>query len=300
MADKTFGVKVSEDLYEKVKLLIENSGDSSKEWFEKAVAVAEMQSVKQGAVDYRQDLTELEVHTTRIYELISNMVQRSIYIKDHAVKEVSDKLEQKEAIIGEYQEKTKKAIEESTATGEILKALEQEKNELAKQLESLKATNENNQLLIHEYKEKNDTLSGLVSKYQSFAEENGKLKEEHSKERERLQSQVREVMGQNADQQEEIKALERRMESLQTNHAIELERVVERKDVEREKALLEIEREYQHKLTQANSEYTNTLKELYEQLNNMRNDHEAQIAVLRNDHEKEIAAVRKENETTNN
>ena len=48
----------------------------------------EMQSIKQGATDYSQDLSELEVHTTRIYELVSSMVQRSIFIKDHAVKEV--------------------------------------------------------------------------------------------------------------------------------------------------------------------------------------------------------------------
>ncbi len=76
MADKTFGVKVSEELNDKVKAMIENSGVSSKEWFEKAVALTELQSIKQGASDYQQDLTELEVHTSRIYELVSNMVQR--------------------------------------------------------------------------------------------------------------------------------------------------------------------------------------------------------------------------------
>jgi hypothetical protein len=31
MADKTFGVKVSEELYDKLKIMVENSGDSSKE-----------------------------------------------------------------------------------------------------------------------------------------------------------------------------------------------------------------------------------------------------------------------------
>src|SRR5690606_17002671 len=140
MADKTFGVKVSEDLYEKVKTMIENSGDSAKEWFEKAVAISELQSIKQGATDYNQDLNELEVHTSRIYELVSNMVQRSIYIKDHAVKENSDKLEQKEAIIGEYQEKTKTAVEESKQTKEDLKVIEQEKEGALKQLEDLRST----------------------------------------------------------------------------------------------------------------------------------------------------------------
>ena len=133
MADKTFGVKVSEELYDKVKIMVENSEDSSKEQFEKAIA--ELQSVKQGATDYSQDLNELEVHTTRIYELISNMVQRSIYIKDHAVKEISDRLEQKEAIIGEYQEKAKVAIEELKLVQELIKELEEDEAELSKQLD---------------------------------------------------------------------------------------------------------------------------------------------------------------------
>ena len=67
------------------------------------------------------------------------------------------------------------------------------------QLEDLHATNLNNQLLIDKYKEKNDTLSGLISKYQYFAEENEKLKEEFSKERENLQFQVKEIKAQNYD-----------------------------------------------------------------------------------------------------
>jgi DNA repair exonuclease SbcCD ATPase subunit len=277
MADKTFGVKVSEELYDKVKVMIENSGDSSKEWFEKAVSVAELQSIKQGATDYRQDLNELEVHTTRIYDLISNMIQRSIYIKDHAIKDVSDKLEQKEAIIGEYQEKANKAIEETKVANELLKVLEQEKSDLLKQLEGLRATNENNQLLINEYKEKNDTLSGLVNKYQSFAEENEKLKMEHSAVVERIQSQVKEVMGQNHDQIDEIKELKQQIQAVKDNHTIEIERVNERKDFEREKALLEIEREYQQKLLKSNEEYTNRIKLMYEEMNNIRREYEQKL-----------------------
>jgi hypothetical protein len=201
MADKTFGVKVSEELHDKVKAMIENSGDSSKDWFEKAVALSELNSIKQGATDYNQDLSELEVHTARIYELISNMVQRSIYIKDHAVKEVSDKLEQRESIIGEYQEKAKAAVEELKQAQELIKVLEGEKGDLAKQLNQSQATNENNQLLINEYKEKNDTLNGLVSKYQAFADENEKLKEQFSIEKDRLKTQVDEVTAKNDNQQ---------------------------------------------------------------------------------------------------
>lgn len=274
MADKTFGVKVSDDLYDKVKLMIENSGDSAKEWFEKAVALSELQSIKQGATDYSQDLSELEIHTSRIYELVSSMIQRSVYLKDHAVKEVADKLQQKEAIIGEYQAKAAAAIEELKHSQESVKILEEEKKEAVKQLEDLRSTNENNQLLINEYREKNDTLSGLVTKYQSFANENEKLKEQFDRERERLQSQVKEISGQNTDQQDEIKDLKQQLESLQEHHAVELERLTEKMDYEKAKSLLELEREYQQKSVAANDEHTVQIKNLYEELNVARKEQE--------------------------
>lgn len=104
MADKTYGFKVSEELQEKVKLVIDTSSLSAKDWLEHAVALYEMTAIKQGSSDYTQDLTELEHHTTRMYELIVNMIQRSVYLKDHVVKEVADKLESNESIITDLQQ----------------------------------------------------------------------------------------------------------------------------------------------------------------------------------------------------
>ena len=49
MADKTFGVKVSEELNDRVKDLIEASGITAKEWFEKAVSMTELHAIKQGS-----------------------------------------------------------------------------------------------------------------------------------------------------------------------------------------------------------------------------------------------------------
>lgn len=77
---------------------------------------------------------------------------------------------------------------EAKVSIQMADTLQQEKEDLLKQLEELRSVNLNNQRLIDEYKDKNNTLSGLVSKYQAFAEENEKLKEEFSKEREQLQS----------------------------------------------------------------------------------------------------------------
>ncbi|PMC34546.1 hypothetical protein CJ195_22290 [Bacillus sp. UMB0899] len=280
MADKTFGVKVSEELHDKVKEMIEASGHTSKEWFEKAVSLTEMNAIKQGATDYSQDISELEVHTTRIYELVSNMIQRSIYIKDHAVKEIAEKLDQKEAIINEYQNKATAATEEAKESKQEALALSKEKEELLKQLEEVRTININNQSLIDEYKEKNDTLSGLVSKYQAFAEENERLKEEFSKEQARLQSQVKEITLQTHDQQDEIKELTQQLELMKNSHAIEVERLTERKEYEKDKAVLESERNFQEKLLKANEEYNEKIKELYNENSILRKEYEERIKDL--------------------
>lgn len=285
MADKTFGVKVSEELYDRVKGMIENSGDNAKDWFEKAVSMAALQSIKQGATDYNQDLNELEVHTTRIYELISNMIQRSVYIKDNAVKEVADKLEQREAIIGEYQEKANTALEELKLTKVSLEGLGQEKEELTKQLDSQMATLKNNQSLINEYKEKIDTLSSLVNQYKGYADENTKLKETFATEKaalavdfqqkeDRYVSAIEEMKTTAADQRSSIEKLteklnstiaanEKEMDSLKVNLGNQLTQLTNQKDLEKERAVLEVERKFQDKLQEVHDQYNEKLAALY-------------------------------------
>lgn len=131
MADKTLGIKVTEEVYDKAKAIIEMSGLTAKDWLEKAIALYELNSLKEGiSGDYSNDLAELEVHTTRIYALISNMVARSTFLKDHAVKEVTDKLESKESIITELQDKNKSLTE-------IIRELEEQHKKDTEQVVSL-------------------------------------------------------------------------------------------------------------------------------------------------------------------
>ena len=117
---------------------------------------------------------------------------------------MGDKLEQKEAIIGEYQDKAKAATEELQITKELLESVEKDKKELTKQLEDLRTTNINNQVLINELKDKKDNLSDLVSEYKGYADENKQLKEEFATEKERLVSQFKELSDQTKDQATEI------------------------------------------------------------------------------------------------
>ncbi|MEG0451023.1 MAG: hypothetical protein RR595_14290 [Lysinibacillus sp.] len=274
MADKTFGVKVSEEMYEKVREVIESSGTSSKEWFERAIALYEMNAIKQGSSDYTQDLTELEHHTTRMYELIVNMIQRSVYLKEHAVKDVANKLESKEAIITDLQQQNQQIKQEVAMKTEGISAFEEQVKELEEKLIANQTMLENNQALISEYKDKNDTLSGLVTKYQGYAEENEALKKTFEIEKTEwtkranadkvaFEEKISELSQEKQTISEEIRVLRLDFEQAKANHERDLSHLAERKELERDKAVVEAERLHNEEV-----------RKLYDEMVALRKTHE--------------------------
>ncbi|MEK4387974.1 hypothetical protein MKZ25_19775 [Solibacillus sp. FSL W7-1464] len=291
MADKTFGFKVSDEDYERAKLLIETSGLSSKEWFQNALANYEVKTLQTNAPEYSRNLTELELHTTRIYELVVGMVQQSIYFKDHAVREVSEQLEKKEQLMLELQEKlqqTKQTVQTLQAEKQELTAVQAEQ---AKQLEEGRLSTENSQLLIAEYKEKNDSLTGLVAKYQGYAEENEKIKIAFTEEKEALlrtaatEKQALEKAlaaatneaKANADQ---VTALEKALadEKAKSEQATAL--LQERHELALERAIVKAEREYQEKLQTQLDTYNARITELQAENDRIRGTYESRLEEL--------------------
>lgn len=246
-------MKVSEEMYEKVREVIESSGTSSKEWFERAIALYEMNAIKQGSSDYTQDLTELEHHTTRMYELIVNMIQRSVHLKEHAVQDVADKLESKEAIITDLQQQNQQIKQEIAMKTEGISAFEEQLKDLEGKLLANQTMLENNQALISEYKDKNDTLSGLVTKYQSYAEENEALKKNFEIEKTEwvkqanadkvaFEEKILKLSEEKQTVSDEMRVLRMDFEQAKANHERDLSLLTERKELEREKAVVEAER----------------------------------------------------------
>ena len=288
MADKTFGFKVTDELYEKAKLIIESSGISSKEWFEKAVALYEMNSIKKGSSDYTQDLTELEHHTTRIYDLVVNMIQRSIYLKDHAVKELAEKLDSKDSIISEFQIQVVQLKEDITTATRLAADYEKQNAELVEKLKTNETTLANNQALIAEYKEKNDTLSGLVAKYQAFAEENEQLKADYTKVQTDFTEKLQAAEAHAGNLQNELAELKKVTAEDQKKHEEALKITLERKDLEREKALVELERKQQAQVATLNEQHNEQLRTLYAELADLRKQNEE----ARSKHQQEIEQLK--------
>ena len=297
MADRTLGFKVTDEVHERARMLIESSGLTSKEWLENALTMYEAKALQANTPDYAKDLTELELHTTRIYELVINMIQQSVYLKDHAVKDVSDKLESKEGIITELQAKLAEMKEQVNQLTTENKQFAEQQAVLQKQVDEQKSTIDNSNLLINEYKEKNDTLSGLVTKYQGYAEENEALKATFETEKASLVQQLNEQQTTSTEQirqleqaqqqaNERIRELEAALENAQLNYTRELEIMQERKDLEREKALVEVERTYQAKLQAQNDKYNDKVAEMHVENERIRQNYESRLEAFNKDNKK--------------
>lgn len=297
MADKTFGFKVTDEVYEKAKLLIETSGLSSRDWFENALATYEVKALQTNAPEYTRNLNELELHTTRIYELVVNMVRQSMYFKDQAVREVSEQLEKKEQLLAELQEKLQ-------ATKQSVQTLQTEKEELTsiqaeqqKQLDEARTAIENSQLLIAEYKEKNDSLTGLVTKYQGYAEENEQLKVVFAEEKEALQTSVANEKQRLEEAlttaSTEAKANETKANELEKALAEEKAKseqatalLQERHELALERAIVKAEREYQEKLQAQLDTYNARIQELQAENDRIRVSYENRLEELLKNNEK--------------
>lgn len=169
--------------------------------------------------------------------------------------------------------------------------------EQAKLLEEGRLSTENSQLLIAEYKEKNDSLTGLVTKYQGYAEENEKLKTSFAEEKEKLlrtaatEKQALEKAlaaatneaKTNADQ---VTALEKALadEKVKSEQATAL--LQERHEVALERAIVKAEREYQEKLQAQLDTYNTRFTDLQAENDRIRTSYENRLEELLKTNEK--------------
>ena len=277
---RTFSFKLDPEFIQEMRDTIEASGLNNKEWLMKALALSKSQSLKEQSPAFAPDLSEIEVHTTRIYEIVGHMVKQSTNMREKAVSDLEQQLEQQREITSEYQIRVKAANEERDQALEETEASRLEQNQLLEQLNEVREALETNKLLVEEYKSKNDTLNGLVTKYEAFADENEQLKETLANEQSSHQLTINELNRINNEQTVKIKDLEQQMDNQNEAHENTIERLKERLEVEQEKALLQVERQHQKDLVEVNNTYSEKIQSLYDNMDKQRQSYEERINEL--------------------
>jgi hypothetical protein len=147
--------------------------------------------------------------------------------------------------------------------------------------------------LAESYKEKNATLTDLIAQYKAGYEQSQTLREELAESRRAIAQLEKDL----AEERENLESLDRNKEEQLRQHEdrnkADLERVVEKRDVEHERVLLRLRTEYQEQLQKANQESTAEIRGLYERIERLRVENDQTVATLRADHQRQITELKK-------
>ncbi|MGM1023746.1 MAG: hypothetical protein ACQEXV_25205 [Bacillota bacterium] len=227
----------------------------------------EMQQLKSGvASGYRKLLNEREYHRRRDEEIFLTMIQS----------EAAARLEltqNHEAVLAERNNAFLAQEQTITELNLGIKQIKEERDALTKErveyeqlIAQLRENQKKGDMLVEEYREKIDTLSGLVNQYQAAAQENKQLGE-----------QVLALEKMEDKQANQIAKLESDIAALKQQKEEELKQQEARLDIQKERELLKLQGDYQAKIEQlsaemrkASEESTAEIRKLLNDLNNLR------------------------------
>lgn len=280
MADVTWGVKVSEELKEKITETVQQSGLNGKEFVESLLLAYEMQKLKEMQPTMKADLDELQSLTSRINNIFLNLGERFENIGKTKDQEYKVAMEGKDSTIQLYYTKIKgleSEIEQLRGDKEELninfEGLINRKNEL----ENLHQTNT---ALIQEYKEKNDTLTGLLSEYKQFKDDVIILKEELEKERDKQKELLVSLNNIKRDSDakftdmstsasKEIESLKQKINQIESKTKDNIITAQEKADMAKEKvnmanekAMIELKNTHQNDINKLHNNYNAKIQEI--------------------------------------
>ena len=267
----TWSVKLTDDVKQKIAGTLQQSGLTGKEFME--VLLNTYEQIKKDRPEITPDLEELESITKRICTIYVNVGERITTL-------LHDKDNHYKALIAEKTDLTsmlqKKIAELETALKEkstAAKELQAEKDKIQEEkaglesrqqneLKQLAEINRSNKSLIEEYRQKNDTLTGLLAEHETCKSHIEELKKEVNLEK--LKRAGAEDKLKKAED-----ALNKSKEKLfqtEERYKAQLENVIEQQSFEKEKALLKQEKSLRNELQAVREEYNNKIKALLDEI----------------------------------
>lgn len=175
MADVTFGVKVPEELKMEISQLMQKSGQTGKDFMQDLISGYKIDKAKAAFPVVAEDLDELTKLTRRINDIYLNMGYRIDTIINEKQLKINELKEIKEKEMRVLKERLQENKDELVNLKKDNHELVNLNEELAKRLEGEVKNKDNLEALMNEYKEKSDTLAGMLIEYKQYKEQNTEL-----------------------------------------------------------------------------------------------------------------------------
>ncbi len=267
----TWSVKMTDTLKEKIAGSLQQSGLTGKEFME--VLLNTYEQVKKDRPEITPDLDELETLTKRICAIYVNVGERITTLlndKDNYCKalvaEKTDLARTLQKRITELENSLKEKITLAKELAAEKDKIQEEKINLElwqqKEIHQLAEINQSNKSLIEEYRQKNDTLTGLLTEYETYKSQIQELKKELDQE----MNKSKEAQGKTKDAEETLKRTKERLFQTEERYKAQIENIIDQHSFEKEKALLEQEKFLRNELQAVRDEYNNRIKVLLDEI----------------------------------
>lgn len=275
MADVTFGVKVNEELKQKLTKIIKDSGMQGKDFMQNLVNIYEMENTKKSTPEVAQDIVELQYLTSRINSIYINLAHRIDNIKNSNNEVYENQLKVQEEKILSLGEDLKCSQDKNNKLSNDLELIKSSKEELLNKISSLEDINNSNKLLIKEYNQKLYDFSQQLNHLKKVSEESIKDKEyidnlkndniSLKSSLEKLSSENKEIL---LKKDYQISTLEKNIEIVNNENRKTLESLKDRLIIEKEKEILQLEKIHNSKINSIIDEYNLKIKSFLEEREN--------------------------------
>lgn len=272
----TYSVKLDAKTKEELLNLIETESEGTAgDFIEVLINTYKTNKVSNAVMDTKSELKELNILTSRIYNLYSNLIEKHNIALNNIKADFQGKLSEKDKLIEELE----KQLEECKITNENLSNKISKLNEeyfiLKKKKDELKVQSEKDNKLIarlendieelHEIKKLNKELNEQIENFKKRIDELNK------------QNQLSQTIIK--DKEREITNLQERIKAIEANYNEQLKKEIRKLELDKQQEILEIKNYYQDAINEKDKEIESVKNEKIQAIEN----YLAKIERLQND-----------------
>lgn len=266
--DTTWSVRMPDEMKEKMSAIINESGLNAKEFISQIIQAYELKAIKKLQPVMDADIEELSLLTGRVNNLFINLCERITSFQQQKEEEFGVKLTEKDGMLAVFHDRIQIQEKKLAQNDEDMAALKKQYEDIYQQHAQTAEMCEAHKALVLEYREKNDTLTGLLGEYQGFKSQIETLKQAVEKEK-LLRHDIESKFLEKDTENSHLKNL---VEDAQKAAEVQLQHKLASLNIEKEKEILSLQKEHQKKLETMQQQYAEKIKELLDMIEGLQKE----------------------------
>ena len=263
--DTTWSIRMPEEMKEKISAMINESGLIPKDFMAQIMQLYELNTIKQIQPFMATDVEELSQLTGRIQHIFINLCERVTSYQQQREEEFGVKLSEKDSMLSIFNDRIQALERQLSRYEEEMGILKKRYDDLFQQHEQAEEICETHKALVMEYREKNDTLTGLLGEYKDLKQLSESLKQSLDEEKKQCLS----IQNKLLEKENEMEHLKSLSEDQKVAARSELERRLELAEIAKEKEILALQKEQHKTLEDIQQQYTEKIREQLEVIGNL-------------------------------